>query len=195
MSEIFKILIHGRNIVTEFVKLQYGIVKRMEVEVSGDHIGIHLISGVLNGCEVVNFVITRDNDHSSGMLRSCSLNIDTAVDQSLYLGSISGLAAFIEVLSHITVSGLIRNSTDSSCLEHVILTEEFFGILMYLALTVTRKVKVDIRRFIAIETKERFKGYLMGSPSGAGRSPSRIHRFQRIRNNGTCGRCNVVQED
>ena len=47
-------LVKRGNVVSQFVKLQNGIMKRMEVKVSGSKNRIRIFGGVLNGSKVIN---------------------------------------------------------------------------------------------------------------------------------------------
>ncbi len=54
--------------MSELVKLEDSVVQRMEVEMRRYHITLGLVSGVLNGSEIVHLEIVRHNYHSSRVL-------------------------------------------------------------------------------------------------------------------------------
>ena len=141
----------------QLVKLQNGVVQRMEVEVRGYHVAVRLICRVLDRGEVVYLVIVRHNDHSTRVLGSRALYAGAANGKALHLGVVELYAAFLAVLLHKAVCGLVLNCGDSTRFEHVILTEQFFCVTVHLSLYFTGEVKVDIRRLISLEAKECFK--------------------------------------
>ena len=84
---ILKMLIECRHIVTEIIKLQNRVMKRMEVKVSGSVNRIRIIGGVLNWREILGVHIRRHNNHAARVLTRCALNADAALNKALLLGS------------------------------------------------------------------------------------------------------------
>ena len=102
-------LVKRRYNVSEFVKFKYGIMEGVECEVSGDDLRIRSISRMLNRCEVVNIVIRRNNDHSSGVLTCGTLDSRTADGKTGQFRIIEGYAVFLAVFLNVAVSGLFSH--------------------------------------------------------------------------------------
>ena len=155
---LLKHLVLGGNIVSKLVKLQNRIMKIGELEVGCYGVCIGVIGRMLHGCEIVNIILVRHYDNTTGMLTRGLLNTHNSGGHvaDLRLGNLNSL--ILKVLGNIAPGRLIGKAGGGSGTEHVSVTEELLGIFMYLTLHVTREVKVDIRRLITVEAKEGLKG-------------------------------------
>ena len=99
-----------------------------------------LIDGSLELDKIIPFVA----DNISVLLAAVSRFID-------------GLAQVAYAGLYITECGFFRDSTDCSGFKNLTLAEECFGVFMDYRLIHARKVKVNIRLFIALKSKECFK--------------------------------------
>ena len=132
-----------------------------ECKMSCNNVGIRVIRGVLYRAEIVNLILLRHNDYTSGVLTCRAFNADAVCHYAIDLCTRQTYPLFFKIFHNITVCGLIGKRAYGTRTENVFRTEKFFGILMYLSLHFTRKVKVNIGRFITVKTKKRFKWYMM----------------------------------
>ena len=65
--------------------------------------------------------------------------------------------ALFKIVLHITERSFLRKSTDGSCFECLALTKDNLCVSVGICLVFTGEVKVDIRLFISLESKERFE--------------------------------------
>ena len=143
--------------MSELVELQDGIVKIRESEVRCNYIGIRVVSGVLNGCEIIYLVLSRNNYDSARVLTRSSLYAYASSYDALHFGFVDAYALALEILGNEAEGSLVCKRAESSCSEHVLSSKELLGVFMHLALNVSREVKVDIWRFISVEAKEGLK--------------------------------------
>ena len=172
-AETLDHLVLGRNIVSKLIKLQNRIVQIRESVVSCINIGIGIVRGMLNGSKIVNGILLRHNDNSSGVLSRGLFNSNDGADHVIDLGKTHFQLVFLEVLCNVSVCSLIGKGAQRSRTENVFFTEKLLGVFMHSSLHLAREVKVDIRGFIAIETKEGLErnvvtvAYQLGSALGA----------------------------
>ena len=100
-------------------------------------VGIGVIGRMLNGSEIVNIILVRHYDNTTGMLTRGLLDTHNSCGHiaDLSLGNLNSL--ILKVLGNIAPSGLVGKTGGGSCTEHVSVTEELLGIFMYLTLHVT----------------------------------------------------------
>ena len=94
------------------------------------------------------------------MLSCCPSYINTALCDTLYLTSSFYLSTFFKILKYISVSSLFCNCTNSSRLESLSFAKYNLCIGMCLTLILIREIKINIRLFISLKTKESFKWYI-----------------------------------
>ena len=114
--------------MSELVELGDGVVYRMEIEVSRDVVGLHIVGRMLNGTEVEHLVRARNNDHSSRVLTGCALNAGAALREPLDLSLVAGYPALLEVFLRKADCGFFRDSRARARLEYVVLAEKLFGV-------------------------------------------------------------------
>ena len=116
---------------------------------------------MLYGSEIIDVVIARNDYHAARMLAGCAFDAGKALREALLLGLVQRESFFLLVLFYETERGLFRYRRDGACAENVPFTEKDFRILMRRRLLLAGEVKVDIRRFVAVETEERLERYVV----------------------------------
>lgn len=91
------------------------------------------------------------------MLPGSTLNARAADSKTVYLRLGSNFSPLVKVVLDIAVSCLIRNRTNSSRLENVVLAEQLLGVFVSKGLIFTRKVKVNIGSLVSVKSQKRFK--------------------------------------
>ena len=145
----------------QLVQLQYRIMQRMKIEVSGNDIRIGIIRRVLHRAEIIHLVFIGNNDHSARVLPSGTLNAGTALDQSVFLSICYRLTPFLQKMLHISESGLVLYGTDGACLKYMVTPEQFFGVPMCTRLILVGKIQVNVRLFVSIKAEKCLKRNLV----------------------------------
>ena len=94
------------------------------------------------------------------MLPGGALNINYSGGQTLFFGIAYGNPALLAVFEHIADGGFISHTGYCAGPEHIIVPEKLLNILMDNGLIYAGKVKVDIRRFVAVKAHKHLKGYI-----------------------------------
>ena len=144
--------------MAQLVQLEQRIMEILEFEVGGEQAALHIVGGVLDGAEIVNVEGVRHNHHAAGMLAGGALDAGAADAKAVFLGAVHRPAALLQILFHIAESSFILQAGDGARLEHVLLAEQLLGVTVYVGLVHTGEVQVDIRLFVAIESKEGLEG-------------------------------------
>ena len=143
--------------MAELVELEEVCLHAVVFKMGGDDVAVRIVGRVLHGAEIRNVLILRDDDEAAGVLAGRALDTGAAQGQAVLLGVVHRAAALVQILFHIAVGRLFRQRADRPGAEHVVRTEELFGVLMRLGLIFAREVQVDIGHLVATEAKERFK--------------------------------------
>jgi hypothetical protein len=128
--DVLQLAQHSRVIVSQNVQLDQNIVHGREVKVRGDGLGGHIVGRVLNGCELIDFILLRQDDHARGMLSRCALDACDSSRQTLLLRIAQAQPSLLGVLENITVCGLVRNRADGSRAVAVFRTEELLDVVV-----------------------------------------------------------------
>ena len=91
------------------------------------------------------------------MLTGTSSDTRTSLNYSVYLTFSFTRTDAVIIFLYETVSCLISKRRDSSCSERLSVAKDNLRVLMSLGLILTREVKVDIRLFISLKSKECLK--------------------------------------
>ena len=129
----------------------------MVIKVSRNNIRIRIVRRVLNRAKFMYIIFKRYNDNSAGVLSRRTFYTLTAFCKSFHLRITHHKISLLAILLYITECGFFRDSTDCSGFKNLTLAEECFGVFMDYRLIHARKVKVNIRLFIALKSKECFK--------------------------------------
>ena len=119
---------------------------------------------MLYGAKFVYIICVRHNYYTSRVLTRCSFYTNAACRKPCHLRLAHFYVLFLTVFKHISVGGFLRHRADCSGTEHKSLTEKGFRIFMNCRLIFARKVKVNIRLFIALESQKCFKRNIMTVP-------------------------------
>ena len=114
--------------MSELIKFCNCIVNRMEVEVSGNIVGLHIVCRVLNRTEVVNFACSRYNNHTARVLTRCTLNARTAESKSLDFSLMKNHTLIVGITLYIADSGFFRNGRNSTRLKHIVFNEQYLRV-------------------------------------------------------------------
>ena len=158
---LLQVLVLGRHIVSQLVQLKQRIVQVLKGEMRGHDIRIGVIRRVLYRAEIIDLVFLRHDHNAAGMLSRRAADADTAAGQSIDLGAVEADPLPFQVFHDKSVCRLVSQCADGPGTEHVLRTEQLFGVLVYLTLHLTGKIKVDIRRLVAVKSEERLKGDVM----------------------------------
>ena len=148
---LFQVLILGGHIVSQLVQLEEGIVEVLEGEVGGDDIRIGIVGGVLDGAEIVDLQVLRDNHDTAGVLTRGALDTYAMGGQAVDLGAVDADLLILQILHDEAEGGLLGHAADGARAEDVLRAEQFLGVLMYLTLDFTREIQVDIGGFVSVE--------------------------------------------
>ena len=148
---LFQVLILGGHIVSQLVQLEEGIVEVLEGEVGGDDIRVGIVSGVLDGAEIVDLQMLGDNHDTAGVLARGALDTHAMGGQAVDLGAVDADLLVLQVLHDETEGSLLRHAADGARAEDVLRAEQLLGVLMNLTLHLTREVQVDIGGFVSVE--------------------------------------------
>jgi len=99
------------------------------------------------------------------MLPRCSARADAAHCKTVFFRFGKVQPVFLAIVQHITVCGFIFNARNRARAEGMTFTEHDLRKLVRNGLIFARKVKIDIRSFITLETKESFKRNFIPFPS------------------------------
>ena len=116
--------------MTEVIKLQNCVMKRMEVKVSRGLPLCCVIGRILNGGEVLRLKSVRNNNHSARMLTGRALDTGAADCEPCLLRTGNLSSPFVKVLFDEAECRFIRNRSDCTRLENMGRAEKLFGILM-----------------------------------------------------------------
>ena len=161
---LFQPFILGGNIVSQYVQFQDGVVEIFKFKVGGDGAGVWIVCRVLHRTKIVDFISLRHDDDPSGVLPRGSLDANAAADQSFQFRTAYGDSFPLQIFCRISESGFFCQRADCSGTEGMPLTKQHFCIFMGVALDVSRKVQVNIRRLISIEAQKGFKRNIVAVP-------------------------------
>ena len=120
--------------MAQLVQLEQRVVQVFKFKVGGQQTALDIVRRVLDGAEIINVKGIRHNDHAAGMLAGRALYTGAAHDKAVFLGTVDGPAAFLEVLFDIAVGRFILQTGDGACLEHILLAEKLLGVAMHAGL-------------------------------------------------------------
>ena len=143
--------------MSKLIKLTNSIVNRMEVEVCCNTIGALVISRVLNRTELVYIISSWNNNHTSWVLTSSSSYTCTTDCKTHFFRSVHNNTVFFCIFFNKAESSFFRNSRNSTRFKDILLAEKFFRISVRFILIFAREIKVYIRCFISLKSKECFK--------------------------------------
>ena len=144
--------------MTEHVELDEDIVQRAKVKVRRDDVGFLVIRGVLDGRKLIDRVFRRHDDHARRVLTGGALDAHAARHQAVHLHRGRPAALFLTPLFDVAVSGLVRQSADGTCLEHLPAAEELLDVFVRAVLIDAGEVQVDIGDLVAVEAEEDLEG-------------------------------------
>ena len=102
--------------------------------------------------KVIDLVFQRHNNHAARVLAGGPFDAGTGQGQPFLFGVARLDSALFQVFQHIAVRGLVRQTGDGTRTEHVIVSEQFFHIVVRPVLIFAREVQVDIRHLVSLET-------------------------------------------
>ena len=129
----------------------------MIIKMCRDDITVFVICRMLYRCKFLNFLTYRKNDDTARMLSGRSSDTGASLNDTVDLAVTLMLSSFFIVVFNITERCFFRKRTDGSCLEGLAFSENNLCISMRIRLIFTREVQVDIRLFVSLKSKERFK--------------------------------------
>ncbi|EJX04771.1 secreted protein [gut metagenome] len=103
----------------------------------------------------------RHNYHAAGMLAGGTFYAGATYGQTIFLGTVDRTPSLLQIFFHITISRFVLQTGNRTCLKNEFLTEQFFGVPVYLTLILTREVQVYIRFLISFKAKEGFERYVV----------------------------------
>ena len=117
---------------------------------------------MLNRAKFMYIIFIRYNYNSAGVLTATYVLHPTQPFASRFISALRIVIPFSsQYFFNISECGFFSNSTDCSGSENLTLAEKCFGVFMDYRLILARKVKVNIRLFIALKSKECFKRNIM----------------------------------
>ena len=151
--------------MSENVKFDKFVVQCMEVKVCCYAFRIDFFRRMLHGTKVKNLQIFRDDHNAARMLPRCSARADTTHCKTVFFRFGKVQPVFLAIVQYITVCGFILDARNRARAEGMTFTEHDLRKLVRNGLIFARKVKIDIRSFITLETKESFKRNFISFPS------------------------------
>ena len=139
-----------RVVVTEAVQLDQNVVHGVEVKVGGGKVGIEVVSRVLHGGELVDFVFLRHDNHAAGVLPRRLFHALAARRQTLLLRVADLQSALLEVLRHIAICRFFRQARA----ENVVMPEQLLDVMERAVLIFAGEVQVNIRHLVALKAEE-----------------------------------------
>ena len=143
------------------IQFQKVMVNGMIIEMGGNNLGCLVIGRMLNRCEGINLFTMGHNNDTAGMLTGCTSDTDASAGNPVQLAGTFMLFMLFVIMHGITVSRLICQCTNGSRTESLAFTEDNLRISMRLTLIITGEVQVNIRLFVALESKEGFERNIM----------------------------------
>ena len=129
----------------------------MVLKMSRNNIGCHIVGRMLNRCKGINLFPHRQYYDTSRMLSGGPVDSHAALHNPVYLTiSLMHTMLFIIIL-YITECGFICQRTNGSGTESLSRTKNYFCIFMGFTLVITGEIKINIRLFISLKSKECFK--------------------------------------
>ena len=129
----------------------------MIVKMCCDDITVLIICRMLHRSKFFDFLTNRKNNDTSRMLTGCTAYTGTSLYNTVNFAVTFVLTTLLIIVFYITKRGFLCQCTDRACFECLTFTKNNFCITMCICLIFTRKVKVDIRFFITLESKEGLK--------------------------------------
>ena len=132
-----KEFVEGRHIVAQLIQFEQRVVQIFKFKVGGQQAALDIVRRVLDGAEVVDIERIRHDDHAAGVLAGRALDAGAAHDKAVFLGTVDGLAALLEVLFDVAVGRFVLQTGDGARLKDVFLAEQFLGIAVDVGLVHT----------------------------------------------------------
>ena len=122
-----------------------------------DDITVFVICRMLYRSKFLNFLTYRKNNDTARVLSCRSSDTGASLNDPVNLTVTLMLSTFFIIIFHITECCFFCKCADGSCLECLTLTENNLRITMGICLIFTGEIQVNIRLFISLKSKERFK--------------------------------------
>ena len=145
----------------QHIKLEQRVMQRMEVKVGGQYTLFRHIGRVLDGAEVVDIILTGNDDHTAGMLACRVFDADTAEAKPVDLGRRCRSPLLLQIFFDKAVGLALLNAADGAGLENIFTAEYFLNIAVGALLVLRRKVEIDIRFLVAVEAEKGLKGDIL----------------------------------
>ena len=117
----------------------------------------HIVCRMLNRSKRIDFLSHRKHHDTSRMLSGGTPDSHTSLHNPVNFTVSFMYAAFFIIIFHITKCSLICKRTNRSGSKSLSGSKNNLGIFVRLTLIVSGKVKIDIRLFISLKSKESFK--------------------------------------
>ena len=156
-GQIFQTTNHRRIIMTENIKFQQVMVDGMVLKMCCNNIGCCVVRRMLDRRERINLLMLWQHDHTTRMLSGCTFHACQSQSDTFHLTTPFYLLMLFVIFVHISKCGFLCQRTNRSRTECLSLSKKFLCISMCFGLILTREIQINIRLFIAIETKECLK--------------------------------------
>ena len=143
--------------MSQYVKFQQVSINGMVIKMCGNDVTVYIVCRMLHRGKLLNFLSNRKYNNTSRMLSCGTADSGASLYNSINLTVTFMHAALFEIVFHITERRLLRKGTDGSCFEGLAFTEDNLCVSVGVCLVFTGEVKVNIRLFISLESKESFE--------------------------------------
>ena len=126
----------------------------MIVKVRRDDIRLHVVGRMLHRRERVDVLAEGQHHNAAGMLARAPADTGDALRQPLHLALAPVPSPLLEIILHITESGLVRQGGDGARPEGLARAEDDLRVLMGLGLVLAGEVQVDVRLLVPFEAQE-----------------------------------------
>ena len=144
--------------MTQHIQLQEVFLHGVIFKMGGDLIGIGVVRRVLDGTEIPDLILLGDDHQTAGVLAGSTAHAHTTCGKTVNFRRGRRLSPLGQVFFYIAVSGFFCHRTHGACPENMGFSEHFRTVGMGICLIFAGEIQVNIRHFIAAESKKGFKG-------------------------------------
>ena len=145
---------HGRVIVAQLVELEEVCLHAVVLEMGRDDVAVRVVRRVLDGAEISDVHVLRDDNEAAGVLARRALDADAALREAVFLRLRDLDLALVEVIFYVAVGRFFGQRADGAGLEDVVPAKELARVLVRAALILAGEVEVDIGDLVAAEAQK-----------------------------------------
>ena len=119
-----------------------------------DRVGVGFVRRVADRAEFIDFLALRHDNQPAGVLAGRPFDADAPGCNARFIRFGEFFARFFLIAFDIAVCRRLCDGRNRPCAEDVVFAEQLDRVLMGFGLVFARKVQVDIRVLVAVETEE-----------------------------------------